>query len=1121
VKCPRCQQENPPSARFCLECAGPLGLRCTNCGTHLPAGAKFCFECARPVSSVGSPLRLASPETYTPKHLAERIITSKPALEGERKQITVLFADLKGSMELLADRDPEEARTILDPVLERMMEAVHHYEGTVNQVMGDGIMALFGAPLAHEDHAVRACFAALRMQGRLSFYANEVQRKGGTPVQIRIGVNSGEVVVRSIGNDLHMDYTAVGQTTHLAARMEQIAKPGSSLITGNTLRLAEGFVQVRSLGDVSVKGLDTLTQAYELIGSVPTRSRFQASAARGLTRFVGRDRELQQLAQVLEHAAAGHGQTVALVGEAGVGKSRLVWEFTRSHRTLGWLVLETGSISYGRATPYLPVIQLLKTYFGVQEGDDDQAIRERVAGKLLALDRVLNPLLTPLLALLDVAIVDDAWEALDHGQRRQRTLEAVRQLLVRESQVQPLFLLFEDLHWVDSETQALLDSLVESLPTTRVLLLTTYRPEYEHAWGLKSHYLQVRIDPLPPATADILLGSLLGEDRTLQPLKQLLIEQADGNAFFLEESVRTLVETNALVGERGAYRMLRSPHALQIPATAQAIVAARIDRLPPERKRVLQAASVVGKDVPFRLLEAIADVSRDTLRRALTDLQAAEFLYETSMFPDLEYTFKHALTHEVAYGAMLHDRRRHLHARIMETIERLYPDRMTEHVERLAHHAVRAEVWDKAAAYLRHAGTKAFAQSAHRAAAGRLEQALMALERLPRTRDTIENMIDTKLALRNTLLSVGEVGTVLQHLRDAAALCDTIADQGRAAWISAYMSTALWSMGRYAEAIETTLHTQHVSGEIGDRQLSVYSDMALTLIYHSLGRYTDGVIAGTKAVDALAGDRLRERFNIPSLPSVAARTWLVSCLAEVGEFARAAPLAREALDVAREVGEPWTLVNAYLGLAILHIREGEIDTAGEILGNGLEICRRFNIDVWFGPIALLCGHVATIERRLDDALAFLSRGLEQVRISGVRFYHSSGVIWMSEAKLAGGDIDEARRLAEEALRDCERFGEQGNEAYALRLLGDVASRDRRQHGAIAEDWYFRGLALAESLEMRPLIAQCHLSLGRWAAERHKPVLAVEHLSAAVTLFTQLGMDRFVSASATELQQLQR
>jgi class 3 adenylate cyclase len=487
MQCPRCQHDNLAGMKFCGECATPLASTCPACGAANPPENKFCGHCA---ASLGTTLvaKSSTPDSYTPKHLAEKILTSKSALEGERKQVTVLFADLKGSMELLADRDPEEARKLLDPVLEHMMEAVHRYEGTVNQVMGDGIMALFGAPLAHEDHAVRACYAALRMQRRVNVYADEIQRGGGTPVQIRVGLNSGEVVVRAISSDLRMDYTAVGLTTHLAARMEQMAKPGSVLVTGETLKLAEGYVQVRPLGAVPVKGLETPTPVYELTGSVPARSRLQASAARGLTRFVGREVELHQLSQVLERAAAGHGQTVAVVGEAGVGKSRLVWEFTRSHRTHGWLVLESGSVSYGKATPYLPVIELLKSYCRIQERDDQREIRERVAGKLLTLDRALEPLLTPLLALLDVPFDDATWDALDPPQRRQQTLDAVKRLLLRESQVQPLLVIFEDLHWMDSETQALLDGLLESLPTARVLLLVNYRPEYEHTWGRKTYY---------------------------------------------------------------------------------------------------------------------------------------------------------------------------------------------------------------------------------------------------------------------------------------------------------------------------------------------------------------------------------------------------------------------------------------------------------------------------------------------------------------------------------------------------------------------------------------------------------------------------------------------------------
>jgi class 3 adenylate cyclase/tetratricopeptide (TPR) repeat protein len=646
----------------------------------------------------------ATPAAYTPAHLAARILTSRGALEGERKQVTVLFADLKGSLELLADRDPEEARRLLDPVLERMMEAVHHYEGTVNQVMGDGIMALFGAPIAHEDHAVRACYAALRMQARVGRYGDEMQRAHGLPIQIRIGLNSGDVVVRAIGSDLHMDYSAVGQTTHLAARMEQMAKPGSILLTTATLRLAEGYVRVKPIGPVVVKGLGAPVDVFELAGAGSGRTRLEVAAGRGLTRFVGRDTELGQLHGSLDRVRAGHGQVVALVGEPGAGKSRLVWELAHSHRARDWLVLESSAVAYGRATALLPVIALLQRYFGVESADDERRVREKLTGRILTLDESLRATLPTFEALL----VEGGEAVRGPGEgRRGAILDAIKRLLLRESARQPLLLVFEDLHWLDPNTQALLDSLIESLPSHPVLLLVNYRPEYRHAWGSKSCYAQIRLDPLAPETAETLLESLLGPDPSLAPLRALLVERAEGNPFFLEECVRSLAETDILGGERGAYRLAGSVQGALVPATVQAILAARIDRLPPDDKALLQLASVVGKDVPLALLEGIADLPSAEVAARLARLQAAEFVFETRFHPETEYTFKHALTHEVAYASLLAARRRTLHARVVEAIERCYGERLAEHRARLVHHAFRGEVWSKALVHLRDLGSTA------------------------------------------------------------------------------------------------------------------------------------------------------------------------------------------------------------------------------------------------------------------------------------------------------------------------------------------------------------------------------------------------------------------------------
>jgi class 3 adenylate cyclase/tetratricopeptide (TPR) repeat protein len=1048
--------------------------------------------------------------------LAEKILTSKSAVEGERKQVTVLFADLKGSMQLLAERDPEEARKLLDPVLERMMEAVHHYEGTVNQAMGDGIMALFGAPIGHEDHAVRACYAAVRMQRRVNLYADEIQRAGGTPVQIRVGLNSGEVVVGAIGSDLRMDYTAVGQTTHLAARMEQMARPGSALITGDTLRLAEGYVQVRPLGAVSVKGLETLTPAYELTGVVPARSRLQATAARGLTRFVGRDGEIQQLTETLERAAAGHGQTVAIVGEAGVGKSRLVWELTRSHRTHSWLVLETGAVSYGRATPYLPVVELLKAYFRVQERDDPRLIRERVAGKLLTLDRALEPLLTPLLALLDVPVDDSAWDVLDRAQRRQRTLEAVRQLLLRESQVQPLLLLFEDLHWMDSETQAVLDSLVEGLPTARILLLVNYRPEYEHAWSRKTYYLQLRIDPLPPQSAGALLDALVGEDRSLAPLKPILIERTEGNPFFLEESVRTLAETQVLVGDRGAYRMAKAPELWQIPATAQAILAARIDRLASEDKRLLQAAAVIGKDVPFALLQAVADVPEDGLRRALGHLQAAEFLYETSLFPDLEYTFKHALTHEVAYGSLLQDRRRALHARIVDATEALSTERLTEHTERLAHHAMRGELWEKAVAYLRQAGARAFARSANREAVAHLEQALTALGHCPATSETGEQGIDVRLALRNALWPLGRFEEGFGHLRHAESMASELGDSRRLGWIAAYLAEHTRQTGHAADAPAFAERALAIAEGLGDLSLRVAANYYLGTAYFAAGDYRRADEFFPRILELLEGDRFRERCGLAGFPVVMSRMFWGIALAERGEFDRAITEGQEGVRLAEALDHPYSLACALWGLGRPYADKGDLDQAIRFTERGLRLSTERHLPQIWPQVADQLGYAYTLSGRLVEGLSMLEEALTALESMGMFQYRTPLLAHLGEAYLLAGRLEDALTIAKRGLALSRERGHRASEAWTLRLFGEIASHPDRPDVARAEAHYQAAMMLASDLGMRPLLAHCHLGLGRLHERARHRDKAQSSLSAAIALYRELGMRSALAEAETEL-----
>ena len=1117
MQCPRCQADNREGRRFCAECGASLALPCSACGFSNEPGEKFCGGCGVPLTPVPrtSEPRLSSPQSYMPKHLAEQVLASRAALEGERKQVTVLFADMKGSLELLADRDPEEARQLLDPVLEHMMEAVHRYEGTVNQVMGDGIMALFGAPLAHEDHAVRACYAALAMQETMRHVAEEMRRSQGLELQIRVGLNSGEVVVRAIGNDLHMDYSAVGQTTHLAARMEQLAPPGSIRLTAATLRLVEGLVRVNSLGPVPVKGLAGPVEVFELIGASAIRRRLQAATSRGLTCFVGRQTEIDALGHALARAGAGHGQVVALVGEPGVGKSRLAYEFVHSHRTRDWLTLESASVSYGKATPYFPVIDLLKNYCKIDARDDPRTMRAKVTGQVLTLDEGFHDTIPALLMLLEALPQDSPFLKLDPLQRRQRTLEALKRILLRESQVQQLLLVFEDLHWIDSETQALLDSLVESLPTARLLLLVNYRPEYQHAWGSKTYYTQLRLDPLPPESAEDLLQALLGDDAVLDPLTQRLIERTGGNPFFLEESVRTLVETGVLVGEAGAYRLAKPLQSIQVPATVQAVLAARIDRLQPEEKRLLQTAAVIGTEVPFLLLQAIAELPEEALHRGLVHLQAAEFLYETSLFPELAYTFKHALTHEVAYGGLLQERRRGLHGHIVEALEALAPERVAEQVERLAHHALRGEVWDKAVIYCRQAGAKVYDRATFRESVAYFDQALQALAHLPEDGDSRVLAIEIRLALAGPLRALAEHGRNLALLGEAEALARGLDDRARLGRVLAGMARVLRTTGDSDGAMAAGQQALALAVAVGDSALQVQASYRLGGAYYAIGDF--GRAAELLRWNVEAADR---EAGTPSTDLlIESRAWLARTLSALGAFAEGRRHGEEALRLATMEGRGDTPIIADAWLGDLYFVKGDLEQAIRVLEPGLALCRASGNRTMTRWIAAALGSAYALQGRLAEGCALLEEAIsESIRTGGLRGL-AYRVAWLSEVCRLMGRDEEARQHARQALDLARQHKERADEALALCQLGVVQAHADPPDAAQAEAHYQQALALANELGMRPLVAHCHFGLGTLYTKMGRLEQARAELSAAIELYRAMEMTFWLPRAEAALAQV--
>src|SRR5580704_12469436 len=730
MRCSKCGTSNPSTNNFCAKCGSSLAKLCGKCKAENPPTSDFCGKCGTPLTkgagaaaAISAPLELSSKLRVAPES------SSPQALEGERKMVTALFADIKGSTELEQDLDPEEARAIIDPALKLMIDAVRRYDGYIVQSTGDGIFALFGAPVAHEDHPQRALYAALRMQEDLKRYAARLREAGNLPIEARVGVNTGEVVVRSITTgEGQTEYTPIGHTTNLASRMQALAPTGSIATSEQTRKFVEGYFQLKPLGPTRVKGVSEPVNVYEVTGLGPLRTRLQRAVGRGLTKFVGRQREMEALKHAAEQAKAGRGQIAAAMAEPGVGKSRLFFEFKATSAT-GWIVLETFSISHGKASAYLPVIDLLRNYFDISTADDERKRREKVAGRVGTLDRILEDTLPYLFALLGIVEGDDPLAQMDGQIRKRRTLEAIKRILWRESLNQPLMVIFEDLHWIDEQTQALLNLLADSIGTVKILLLVNYRPEYSHQWGSKTYYTQLRLDPLGKESAEEMLAAMLGDGASMAPLKRLIVERTEGNPFFMEETVQVLFDENALVRDGAAVRLTKALSELKIPPTVQAILAARIDRLPQDAKDLLQTLSVIGREFPLSLIRAVVSIPDDETRRLLDVLQLGEFIYEQPAIGDSEYTFKHALTQEVSHNSVLMERRRQLHGRIGAALESLYTNSIDDHLDELAHHYSLSGNSAKALDYLESAGLRAVRRLAYSEAMRNLTAALELLER--------------------------------------------------------------------------------------------------------------------------------------------------------------------------------------------------------------------------------------------------------------------------------------------------------------------------------------------------------------------------------------------------------
>ncbi len=729
MRCQSCGHDNRATAIFCEQCGTRLAPVCPHCGAEVRPGARFCDACGHRLIQAAQPAPAPDPRTYTPPYLREKILRGRTALEGERRTVTVLFADAVGSTALAERLDEEVVRNITQGCFTRMLDAVHRYEGTVNHFLGDGIMALFGAPIAHEDAARRAVAAALDMQRALVDYARELEQHSGVAYHFRVGLNTGPVVVGMVGDNLRTDYTAIGDTVNLAARMQQVAEPDTVYLSESTYHAVRDYFACEPLGPLTVKGKAEAVVAYKALREKGIQTRIEAATERGLTPFVGRDRELQLLSSYFESAQRGQGQVVFLSGEAGIGKSRLLLEFRHAlaHETITWL--EGHSISFGKNIAYLPIIDILKRAFGVAEGDSDADIIRRVDDGTAGWDSTAWATVPYLKYLLNVDPGDPAIVAMDPLERRAGIFDALRALVLEASRTRPLVLVVEDLHWMDEMSAEALAVLVDTIAAAPVLLLATYRPGYVPALGERTYATRLHLDALRPEQSNSLLEAMLQVSSLPSQLQHLITGKAEGNPFYIEEVTRALLEMGALERSNGSYTLARPLDQIHIPNTIQEVILSRIDRLEREAKEALQLASVIGREFTVRLLGRISDLHAQ-LDTALGELKTLELIYQKVYFHDPAYIFKHALTHDVAYATLLVERRKALHRIVAAAVEDLYADRLPEQYETLAYHYSQGEDWAKALEYLEKAGDKATAAYANQDALDFYARALVVCEKL-------------------------------------------------------------------------------------------------------------------------------------------------------------------------------------------------------------------------------------------------------------------------------------------------------------------------------------------------------------------------------------------------------
>ena len=1010
MTCPGCRHDNRATAKFCDNCGEALPRACARCGTPLRAAAKFCDECGQPVEAAAagispapaSPRAAQAPTGYTPKHLADRILTSRSALEGERKQVTVVFVDCVGFTALSARLDPEDLHAIMDGCFQHLLDAVHRYEGTVNQFTGDGIMALFGAPIAHEDHAVRAVAAALAIQQAVHRYAEALRSERGIDFAVRIGINTGPVVVGKIGDDLRMDYTAQGETVNLAARLQQAAPPGGTRLSEATTRLVDGYFHIDAAGELTLKGLPEPVQTFTVTGQRSGRARFDLAVERGLTAFVGRRRELLFLRDAFDKARRGRGNVMSVVGAAGMGKSRLAYELKRGLDEDTVTFLSGRCHPHREALPFDLIAQLLQMNFRLEDGEAEKSQIHKVETGVRRLDTNLEWTIPYLKHVLALPAAELDVDGLDETQRKRRLIEAVRALTLRGAQQRPLFLLMEDLQWIDSASREYLESVVDAMAAHAILVVCTYRDGYAPAWENRAFHQRLVLDPFSEEETAEMVTALFDRAEIAPAARQLVIKRAEGNPLFIEELTGYLAHRGLLTGGDAA-----ALAEAEVPATIQDLLTARIDRLPESAKRVLQVAAVLGRDFPLPLLEAIAPPAVD-LPAELAALVRAELLGETALFPEQRYRFVHLLVQQVAYQSLLVKSRSELHARAGQALERLYVERPEEALQELARHYGRSADRAKALHYLVLAGDRARSLFAYDDAAAYYRQALDTLEEGdPRRALVLEKLGDAAYAH-------GGLGDALRDFAQALALGD--ADGRRAAELHRKLGVAAWDAGERERALDHLQRGLAVLGDDTDNAEAARLYQELGRIHFRLGEHERSMEWARRAL------ALGNALGAPDVVAHAYNTLGVA-LARAGDIEQAADHVRQSLDTALAHQLGAIACRAYSNLAVMYAALDHVRSS-EYCREGLALAQRIGDQLqqaWL--FCTLAGGHCTLAGDYDQGIKAAQAAVEVDRRLGQRGHLPVPLIILAQIHQCRGEHEQSARYYREALEVASAVGE--------------------------------------------------------------------------------------------------